>query len=206
MKIFGTGLQRTGTMSLTTALKKLNYQANQFPKELYTDIHHPIIDEFDAFTDFPIPILYKVLDRTYPGSKFIHTIRDEQKWLKSVHWLFTTGSIKFNTDKNEYAHTFHQAFYGSSEFDEELFLSRYREHNEEVEAYFAERPHDFLKINLAEGACYEKICAFLGVPIPEEPFPYTNQREGITRIRFRKFHRRTKNKIRRLYRRFAQFR
>jgi len=206
MKLFGTGLQRTGTMSLTAALNVLDFRAKQFPKELYPNINHPIINEYDAFTDFPIPLLYKELDKAYPGSKFIHTIRDEQRWLNSVRWLFTTGSIKFNVVENTYAHTFHQAFYGTTQFDVALFLNRYREYNEEVVAHFAERPNNLLIINLAEGDGYEKICPFLGVPIPDEPFPHANKQEGIARIRFRKFRRQSSRKLRRLYRRIAEFR
>lgn len=201
MKIFGTGLQRTGTMSLTQALDRINFRANQFPKELYQDVHHPIINEYDAFTDFPIPLIYKALDKAYPGSKFIHTIRDEQKWLNSVRWLFTIGRIKFNTVDNHYAQTFHQAFYGTMHFDETLFLSRYREHNEEVAAYFADRPDDLLVINLADGNNYEKICCFLDAPVPDEPFPFKNKSEAAGKIRFRKFRRRTLKKLKRISRR-----
>lgn len=200
MKIFGTGLQRTGTMSLTAALNDLHISARQFPKELYPDINHPLINEYDAFTDFPIPLLYKELDKAHPGSKFIHTIRDEKSWLNSVQWLFTTGSVKFNTVENIHAQTFHQEFYGTTHFDEQLFLARYRRHNEEVAAYFADRPGDLLIINLAEGNNYEKICAFLGQPVPDKPFPYTNKSEGLARVRFRKIRRQAVKNIRNKFR------
>lgn len=41
-----------------------------------------------ALCDPPIPILYEKLDQAYPGSKFILTVRNEDKWLTSVrnHW------------------------------------------------------------------------------------------------------------------------
>lgn len=201
MKVFSTGLQRTGTMSLTRALNRIGFRAKQFPKELYQDIQHPIINEYDAFTDFPIPLLYQALDQAYPGSKFIHTIRDEDKWLKSVRWLFTTGRIKFNVTENNYAQTFHQHFYGTTHFDEAVFLTRYRAYNKEVAAYFADRPEDYLVINLTEGEGYEKICPFLGVPVPDQPFPYSNKSEGSFQVRLRKFRRQTMRRVRRAVKR-----
>jgi hypothetical protein len=196
MKVFSSGLQRTGTMSLTRALNELNIPTIQFPKELYEDIHHPIISEYDGFTDFPIPLLYQALDKAYPGSKFIHTIRDEQKWLNSVRWLFSTGSVKFNLQANSHAQTFHQAFYGTTLFDEALFLARYRAYNQEAAAYFADRPDDFLVIDLTAGEGYEKICPFLGVEVPEAPFPYANKSEDLGRVRLAKVKRGSTKKAR----------
>ncbi len=198
MKIFSTGLQRTGTMSLTKALNQLGFPAKQFPKELYHDIHHPTINEYQAFTDFPIPLLYHELDKAFPGSKFIHTIRDEQKWLNSVRWLFSTGQVKFNVAKNDHAQIFHQDFYGTTYFDESVFLARYREYNAETAAYFAERPDDFLIIDLTAGEGYEKLCPFLGVPFPDEPFPNTNKSESLGKVKANKLKNQSRKRLREL--------
>lgn len=182
MKIFGTGLQRTGTMSLTRALKRIGIETVQFPKELYYDLNAGVLNEYDGFTDFPIPLLYQQLDQAYPGSRFIHTIRKEQKWLESVEWLFTTGTIKFNTQNNQHAQEFHRQFYGTTQFDADLFLARYRKHNQAVKDYFADRPDDFLVINFEAGDGFPEICNFLGLEIPEAAFPHVNKSESTLKV------------------------
>ena len=82
MKVFCTGWQRTGTTSLAKALNAIGVRTKDYPKELLHDIDHELVREYDAFTDNPIPLLYQELDRRHPGSRFIHTTRDEQAWLK----------------------------------------------------------------------------------------------------------------------------
>ena len=61
MKVFGVGFQRTGTTSLSVALNTLGIKTLQFPKELYNDIDHDVIREFDGFTDDPVTLLYQEL-------------------------------------------------------------------------------------------------------------------------------------------------
>jgi hypothetical protein len=39
--------------------------------------------KYDAFQDNPWPLFYKELDREFPGSKFVLTVRDEVSWIKS---------------------------------------------------------------------------------------------------------------------------
>ena len=120
-KIFGIGLHRTGTSSLNEALNILGYRSIHTPLDIYPDIDTRIIDKYDAFTDNPIPLLYKQLDRLYPGAKFILTTRDLDSWIKSVKWLFTTGSIIFNWDKYPIVNNIHYDCYGVSFFDEQIF-------------------------------------------------------------------------------------
>lgn len=40
--------------------------------------------QFDAFGDNPWAVLYRELDTTFPGSKFILTTRDPDKWYASA--------------------------------------------------------------------------------------------------------------------------
>ena len=80
IKIFGIGLSRTGTLSLTEALKELGYRTVHYPP---IPKFFKYIDENDAFTDITVSCNYKILDKKYLGSKFILTIRDKESWLKS---------------------------------------------------------------------------------------------------------------------------
>jgi len=79
MKIFGIGLPKTGTTSLTIALEMLGYTSRHSPMECFT-LHHgelsvnqKKIDKYDALTDLPIPHFYPELDICFPNSKFILT-------------------------------------------------------------------------------------------------------------------------------------
>lgn len=182
MKIFCTGLQRTGTTSVTEALTTLGFKTNHYPKGLRDNIEHEEIDLFDAFTDWPIPLLYQELDKRHPGSKFIHVSRNEEDWLKSVEWLFTVGAKKYNWPKSGPGIDLHIKFYGSNTFHRDRFLEAYRRHNTEVEKYFLDRPQDCLFLQLEEADKFEKICQFLSLPIPDMPFPCSNQRESAVRV------------------------
>jgi len=48
--------------------------------------------------------------------------------------------------------------------------------NERVEHFFSNKPKDrFLKFRIIDGDGWEKLCSFLDKPIPDVPFPNTNQ-------------------------------
>ena len=175
-KIFGVGLSRTGTTSLTHALELLGYRTSHW--EDHDEINQHLIqnnftlsllEQYDAITDNPIPSIYQELDKAYPNSKFILTVREYDSWLKSVkhHHLINVGPQfpSFNT----------KLCYGSWYFDEEKFTNTYYAHEAEVRAYFNDRPEDLLVLNIREGDGWEKLCAFLGQPIPTVPFPHQNQ-------------------------------
>jgi len=197
MKVFGVGFQRTGTSSLAVALNMLGIKTLQFPKELYYDIDHDIIRQYDGFTDDPVTLLYEELDKKHPNSKFIHTIRDEKSWLKSVKWLFTTGKVKFKDSFQNYGDEFNIQLFGTTDFDEQLFLEIYRTYNQKVADYFSSKPDDYLLIDFTRGGGFEELCPFLDRPIPDSPFPNVNRRESIWSVRKRKFWFRLKTKLRR---------
>ena len=178
-KVFGVGFQRTGTSSLTRALNLLGIKTLQFPKQLYRDIDDDIIRQYQGFTDSPIPLLYQELDNRHPGSRFIHTMRDEEAWLK---WLFTTGTVKFKESHERYGNELNQEIFGRTTFDRDHFLDIYRTHNRDVAEYFAGRPENYLAIDVTAGEGFERMCPFLGVPIPEEPFPHRNKRQSKFRV------------------------
>lgn len=187
-KIFGVGYQRTGTTSLAAALNQLGIKTLQFPKQLWDDLDHDIIRQYQGFTDDPVTLLWRKLDERHPGAKFIHSIRSDDSWLKSIQWLMTTGSIKFKESFDEYGNTFNMELFGTTEFDPDLFLAKYQAYNQDVIAYFADRPDDYLQIDVTKGEGFERLCPFLGLPVPAETaFPRLNVQENIVRVRFRRF-------------------
>ena len=75
-KIFGIGYSKTGTTSLTKALRILGYNALHFPIHTMKHSSEKLNLRYEklwrqAYSDTPIPLFYKELDKRFPGSKFI---------------------------------------------------------------------------------------------------------------------------------------
>lgn len=117
--------------------------------------------------DMPWPIMFKWIDKEFPESKFIFTVREEEKWIRSVKNHF--GGEKKNSMR--------KWIYGVSDplEDEEKYISRYRKHNEEVRDYFKGRfGKDIIEMDITKGDGWSKICSFLEIKEPIFQFPNTN--------------------------------
>ncbi len=174
-KIFGVGANKTGTGSVTAALDILGFKVSHW--DHHQEILHGLIhctfrfdflEEYAGATDLPIPSIYKELDKSYPNSKFILTIRDIDSWLRSEE----NHHRRLGFEKPCF-----EVFllYGSFFFDREKFRKAYVEHNNEVREYFRDRPDDLLTIDVANGEGWEKLCPFLDKSIPDVPFPHVNR-------------------------------
>lgn len=177
-KVFGIGLARTGTTSLHLALQILGYRSVHFPSFNMRWVKAGILKlrngyrTYDAMSDAPVALLYKRLDREYPGSKFILTVRaDREKWLDSVqnHKNFKPGN-----QIPRHLQLLHKRLYGYPFFDRNSYRQAYVDHFKDVMSYFQNRPDDLLLMDITEGDSWEILCRFLGKPDPEQPFPHVN--------------------------------
>lgn len=181
MKIFGIGLSKTGTTSLASALEMLGYRTKDYPGLTtyapgdLSSVDPDILERHEALTDTPIPSFYRELDQRFPGAKFILTVRDMDGWLLSCKKQFTA---KLAEKQNEAHNRLFTDLYGTAVFDEPLFRRGYQRFVEGVKDYFRDRPQDLLILDVAGGEGWEKLCPFLGKPIPDMPFPKAN----VTRI------------------------
>lgn len=173
VKVFCIGFHKTGTTSLAVALEALGYRVtgpngvrNPGIADNVLSMAFRLVRKFDAFQDNPWPIIYKELDRKYPGSKFILTVRDTRSWMDSQIKHF--GHRETEMRKWIYG-------VGCPQGNEEIYARRYDEHNRDVLRYFEGRPGDLLVLDLAQGDGWEKLCPFLGKPIPGSPFPHANK-------------------------------
>ena len=188
-KIFGIGFHKTGTSSLAQALKLLGFRVVHGivingPKGV--TITPPVTAEkvlplvlarareMDAVCDNPFPLLYRELDVAFPGAKFILTVREPREWLESIQRHF--GDRESNTL---------QWIYGVPRVkgNEARCLQVFHAHNAAVRAYFTARPNDLMEINFGKGETWERLCAYLGRPIPSAPFPHDNTAEERERKR-----------------------
>lgn len=188
-RIFGIGYPKTATSSLAKALAILDYRSVHdpydllprfFPEELKNFNYDPaVLDDHDAFTGI-VCLIYKELDQAYPGSRFILTVRDEKKWLKSLRGHLSNKSRTTRMDEETPLRPFVRSkFFNGDEWFIEDRAENYRtavqQHNQEVMEYFKGRD-DLLVMNIEEGDGWDKLCTFLGRSIPDKPFPWKNKR------------------------------
>jgi len=165
-KVFCIGFHKTGTNSLDEALTLLGYRVTG-----PNGTKDPNVEEYDAFQDNPWPIIYQELDQHYPNSKFILTIRPTDRWIDSVVRHFGANS----TPMREWIYGV-----GSPLGNEDAYIRRYENHNQEVTEYFQGRD-DLLVLELTQGEGWEKLCPFLGKEIPMVEFPHKNKNVDLSK-------------------------
>src|SRR5579859_2611094 len=92
-KIFGIGLNKTGTTTLGACLTRLGYRHGSCRRDLLIAYREGRLDEIfaetdrlDSFEDWPYPLIYRELFFRYgEGAKFILTRRATPRiWLRSL--------------------------------------------------------------------------------------------------------------------------
>jgi hypothetical protein len=190
LKVIGSGLGRTGTLSTKLALEQLGFAPchhmvevfmNPAQVPLWIDAGNgkpdwdAIFDGYEAMVDHPGCGYWRELAAHYPDAKVLHTVRDPDKWFDS------TQATIFNSDRElppegTPMRTFMDqlfAFYGGDMHDRAFMTDYFRKHTERVIASVpAER---LLVFNVADG--WEPLCAFLGVDVPVTPYPRENSTE-----------------------------
>jgi hypothetical protein len=163
-KIFGIGLSRSGTTSLTEALKVLGYSAVHSPTTMGQIRRH------DAATDTTVADNFERLDQFFPGSKFIHTIRRKEDWLRSCERFWLLMQSRF--DASFLLTELHKQLYGTPTFDRDRFAEAYDRHLVRVQRFFESRPHDLLQLSFDRSEdLWGPLCRFLGRPVPQNEFP-----------------------------------
>lgn len=180
-KIFGIGDNKTGTKSLGEALKYLGFDHKTTDILASTEYSHGnlnpvfrITNEHESFEDYPWndKDFYKFLDKKYPKSKFILTIRNIKEWSDSHYEWFAP-----NTGVKQY--------WKMKKYDKSKEIKRHTQRNEEIIEYFRKRKKDLLVIDICGGEGWEKLCPFLDKPIPNIPFPHINKRKDSKHVKTR---------------------
>jgi hypothetical protein len=164
--VWDIGLPRTGTKTFCQALTLLGYERVR---------HNPRFEHLanlEGASDIGCVIFYKYIDYKHPGSKFVLCLRDIDSWLDSAQFICE----KYPSTDKEIAILRRMMLYESVTFDRTKFTDAYYRHHDDVRRYFKDRPGDLLEMNITEGDGWEKLCPFLGLPIPTQPFPHKNKR------------------------------
>ena len=187
-KIFGIGLNKTGTTTFGQCGKILGYRCTSCDRSLLEDIIlrndftniKNTVNQYDLFEDWPWPLIYKELDQMFPGSKFVLTVRkDEKVWLNSLKNHSMRTHITRHCRKLVYGYNFPHQY-------EKEHIEFYNLHNETVRSYFKGRENNFLEICWENDHDWDELCSFLGKDIPHASLPHGNKgsEQRIKPIRF----------------------
>ena len=159
--VFCIGYAKTGTSSLSEALTLLGYRsvhwfrAGKEPKKGWISCIRQC--RYDAFADMPIIKrgFFKQLDKEFPRSKFILTLRDTDSLLQSWENYFKGSHLAINSEEMR-----------------QKVKTYYERHNKEILKYFKDKPSKLLIMDIFKGDGWEKLCPFLDKPLPNQSFPH----------------------------------
>jgi Sulfotransferase domain len=199
LRVIGAGLSRTGTFSLKRALEQLGVGRCYHMHELFSHPEHAALWEraargatvdwdgmfegYAAACDAPACLFWRELSDFYPGAKVILTVRNPSEWYESMRStvveVMRRPTLLPDSSAQEVLRTAQRlvldGFCGGRFDDVDETTRRFRAHSEEVPAAI---PTDRLLIyEVSQG--WDPLCTFLGLPIPSEPFPRTNERESF---------------------------
>ena len=200
-KVFGLGLSKTGTKTLKTCFETVGYSCAPWSPKLLEDVavHNDFngdrqaVARFDSFRNWPWPLIYKEMDRSYPASKFILTVRqDTETWLRSVkNHVRMKGRPEYVTQERAYGH---QTPVGC----ENEYCDIYERHTREVTDHFRDRPEQLLVVCWETGAGWGELCRFLDCRTPNQPFPFVNKTPTGFRFRLAQVEQRLRKRWRRI--------
>ena len=181
-KVFCIGLNKTGTTSLHDAFKILGLSSVHYTDGLNRNIQDVIwenhmagrgildsLEQYDAISDWvrgDAPHLYREFDAQYPNSKFILHTRNMEDWLDSRE-KHVKRHIKLYEETKDPLITWRT-------IDREGWTTEYVSHHADVTAHFKGRSNDLLVMDVTKGDGWEKLCPFLGMAVPQVPFPVAN--------------------------------
>jgi len=194
LHVIGAGVGRTGTYSLKLAINQLGLgpchhmeevlknRSAQVPlwaaAENGTADWGAIYKGYASAIDWPTAAFFRELNAAYPDAKFVLTVRSPERWVESFsHTIYTLFS-KADEIPAEMRDWFAMgtAVVQKTGFpqglDKEELAARFEAHTVAVKAEIP--PDRLLVFKVKQG--WEPLCAFLGLPVPDEPFPRTNDR------------------------------
>lgn len=176
MKLVGIGLNKTGTKSLRYCMQHWGFSHVSCSEEAFKlwrdgDFEKLLawVEFYDSFEDWPWPLFYQLIDRRFPGSKFILTKRkDPETWFESLcAHADRTGPTIYR--KYIYGHEMPHAH-------KEHHIKIYLDHLSFCREYFKNRPGDFLEVCWEDGDGWEELSRFLDLPLPLVSFPHENRK------------------------------
>ena len=186
LAVIGAGFGRTGTHSMKLALEILGLGPCHHMAEVLNDPGQidlwraaacGTLPNWDvAFAgyrsaiDWPSAHYWQILSHRYPEAKILLTVRSAESWYDS----FSNTILKIIGPEND------PASFGVAVIRKQIFADRPDDRAHAIAVY--NRHNDHVRASVAPGRllCHEPgdgwqpLCAFLGLPIPDQPFPRSN--------------------------------
>ena len=205
--MIGAGFGRTGTGTLKKALEMLGFGPCHHMFEILNNQRWQDIDvfvnasqglevdwrhalrEFRSTMDFPSCLYYKQLMKAFPDAKVILTARPFDDWYDSVMttiWNFSNhydgprlllNLIPFYRRWQDLTDTLFVWTDNQMGLNKTHVGLRYEEWVAEVKAHV---PPERLLVFSTKDDGWKPLCDFLGVPVPDAPFPHENKRMGLS--------------------------
>ena len=151
-----------------------------------------IFSGFESTVDWPGGHFYRELAEAYPEAKVLLSVRDPEKWEPSFRetiWnmcfgeslirLLSSARAQVDPRWERYLRLVHRMFwseqgtFAAGHAEPQQMIDAFVRHREEVKRTI---PADRLLVwEVTDG--WEPLCDFLGVQVPDQPFPHANDRE-----------------------------
>lgn len=186
LSVIGAGFGRTGTHTLNLALEQLGFGPCHHMEDVIASPEQTALFraagrgekvDWDAVyagyksaVDWPTAFFWRELAAHFPAAKIILTVRNSEEWYKSAKaTIFNTMGETADPASFGRAVIFGKVFGGNVE-DETHVIEVLEQHNAAVMNAFP--PSRLLVYQVADG--WPKLCSFLDVPVPAEPYPHSN--------------------------------
>jgi hypothetical protein len=189
LQVVGTGVGRTGTNSLKVALERVlggcchhMHEVFAHPDEIPVWIEavegRPVdwtalMQDYTAQVDWPGASFWRELTAANPEALVLLSVRDPEEWYRSCRNTIFVGLSRTTGEGAAWMASMRKLLadrFGDHLEDPEAMIEAYERHNAEVRREVA--ADRLLEWNPADG--WDPICARLGVPVPDEPFPIIN--------------------------------
>lgn len=207
MKVIGAGVGRTGTLSLKSALETLGFgpcfhgrhvldHPDRLPLWLAAARGEPtdwklLLDGYASSVDWPGASFWQELIEVFPDAKVVLNVRDPEAWYDSVaRTIYPMFGSRLDpraararelvprlTEMTEFTRQiiWDGPFFEGRFADRSHAISVFEAHNRLVQEVV---PPERLLV-CSPGVGWEPLCAFLGVPVPDEPYPHLNEPDGF---------------------------
>jgi hypothetical protein len=195
MHVIGSGLGRTGTYSLKFALNQLGLGPCHHMEEVLHNMSRQVplweavvagkadwaaaYDGFASAVDWPTASFYRELAAVYPDAKFVLSTRSAESWAESFGetiYAVLHGRDQAPPDKRDWLEMVVKIIAKAGiplGLDHDGLVKAFKAHEAAVKA--AIPAGRLLVFDVKQG--WAPLCAFVGKPVPAEPFPRTNDRE-----------------------------
>ena len=196
LQIIGAGLGRTGTASLKVALEMLGIGRCYHMGEVVLEPRRidqwlavangsadweSIFEGYCATVDYPACTFWRELSEAYPDAKVLLSTRDAASWFESTNATILAPHLNDFIAPSPWGQMVKRTVWDTLDGrmgDREFMVSYFERRNEEIRDAIPSKR--LLVYEVGEG--WARLCEFLDVPVPDEPFPRINTRDETRRI------------------------